>query len=494
MRLADYIASLIVTQGAGAGQPFRVLPWQARFLRGFTRTDGDCALSIARGAGKTTFTAAIATAAIDGPLAQPRAEAVIVASSFSQARIGFEHVLAFLAARGHDLDDRKRWRRQDSQNSATIEDRRTGSRVRCVGSDPARAHGLAPVLVLADEPSQWPSTTSERMRVALSTSMGKVEDSRLIALGTRPADPAHWFVTMLAGGCDYAQSHHARESDPPFRYRTWLRANPSLPIMPALERRIRQEAADARRDPSLLAGFLALRLNRGIDDTLQDTLLDASVWRDAEGDVEPRGPYVLGVDLGGSASMSAAAGYWPAGGRVAALGCFPQQPDLATRGLRDGCGRAYLDMHRRDELILRGGRVADVPGLLREVLARWGRPACIACDRWRINELRDALDAAGVPRVPLIERGQGFKDGGEDTADFRTATLGGRVRPVPSLLLRSAMAAARVTMDAAGNAKIIKTRSRARIDAASAAVLAVAVGERRARTSPRRPLRSAVVG
>ena len=34
----------------------------------------------------------------------------------------------------------------------------TGARVRCIGSDPRRAHGLAPVLVLADEPAQWPES------------------------------------------------------------------------------------------------------------------------------------------------------------------------------------------------------------------------------------------------------------------------------------------------------------------------------------------------
>ena len=370
--------------------------------------------------------------------------------------------------------------------------------MRCIGSDPSGAHGLAPVLVVGDEPAQWPGTTSEKMLAALRTSMGKIDGARLIALGTRPADSSHWFQGMLDGGCSYAQSHAARETDPPFHRRTWLRANPSLPIMPALEKRIRQEAADARRDPSLLAGFLALRLNGGVDDTLQATLLDAGTWERCEGKAERRGPFVLGVDLGGSASMSAAAAYWPASGRLEAFGVFPREPDLRERGLRDGCGRLYMDMFRREELILAGGRVADVAGLLGEVVKRWGAPAAIACDRWRVNELRDALDAARFPRCPLIERGQGFKDGGEDVNDFRTATLRGRVAPERSLLIRSAMGEARVAMDAAGNAKLMKfgagKRSRGRDDAAAAAVLAIAVGERRARTTPRRRMRSAVVG
>ena len=347
MKLAAYIADLTGTQGAGAGEPFRVLPWQRRFLRGFARTDGDVALSIGRGNGKTTLIAGIASATLDGPLIQRRAETVIVASSFTQGRVAYEHVLAFLREREHDLDDRKVWRLQDSQNAATVEHRPTGARVRCIGSDPARAHGLAPVLVIADEPAQWPGPTSERMRAALVTSMGKIDGSRFIALGTRPADAAHWFQGMLDGGASYAQSHHAREDDPPFRMATWRKANPSLPIMPALEKRIRQESADARRDPSLLAGFKALRLNLGIDDTLQATLLDAGTWQRVEGEAEPRGAYVLGIDLGGSASMSAAAAYWWQSGRLECFGVFPCEPDLRVRGLQDGCGRLYMDMLRR---------------------------------------------------------------------------------------------------------------------------------------------------
>ena len=218
--LADYIGTLTVTQGAGAGGPFPVLPWQRRFLARAWAVDGDCALSIPRGNGKRTLVAAVACAAVDGPLRRPRAEVVCAASSFMQGRIIFEHVCAFLRERGHDLTDRKRWRVQDSQNVATVEDRATGARVRCIGSDPKRAHGLAPLLVLADEPAQWEPTKSEAMRAALVTAMGKIEGSRMIALGTRPADDSHWFAKMLDGGADYAQCHAAADDDPPFRMRT----------------------------------------------------------------------------------------------------------------------------------------------------------------------------------------------------------------------------------------------------------------------------------
>ena len=70
-----------------------MLPWQRRFVRSaFTAGVQSAALSVARGNGKTSLLSAIACATLDGPLMVPRGETVIVASSFEQARIAFEHV------------------------------------------------------------------------------------------------------------------------------------------------------------------------------------------------------------------------------------------------------------------------------------------------------------------------------------------------------------------------------------------------------------------
>ena len=481
-RLTDYLSGLAVTQGRRAGEPFRVLPWQRRFLRGaFADRCQSAALSVARGNGKTALLAGVAAAGLDGPLAEPRAETVIVASSFAQARIAFDHVAAFL---GDKLKDRRTWRVQDTMQTAMIEHRETGARVRALGSDPRRAHGLAPVLALLDEPAQWPDSTGERMVAAIRTAAGKQPHFRMVALGTRPASDEHWFSKMLNGASDYAQSHHADPEDPKFTKRTWARANPSMSHMPDLEAAIRGEAKHAKRDPSLLPEFDALRLNLGTHDAMTAGLLEAGTWTRIEGTAAPRGPCVWGLDLGTSAAQSAIAAYWPETGTLAVVAAFPAQPNLAERGLRDGVGSLYLDMQGRGELIQTGGNAVDLPALIREALARFGPPAALAADRWREAELRDALTAAGVPPAALLIRGQGFRDGGEDVRDFRRACLEGRVVPPVSLLLRYAMGEARVTTDLAGNSKLAKgaeggRRMRARDDAAAAAILAVAAGYRK---------------
>ena len=157
------------------GRPFELLAWERRFVDGAFGVAGDAALSVGRGNGKTALVAALACAVLDpdGPLHAKRAEVVCCASSFSQGKLVFEDVTAFLDRLGHDLTDRRVWRRQDSQNAATIEYKPTGARVRCIGSDPKRAHGLRPTLALLDEPAQWEGSRRDAMFAAMRTGLGK---------------------------------------------------------------------------------------------------------------------------------------------------------------------------------------------------------------------------------------------------------------------------------------------------------------------------------
>ena len=146
----------------------------------------------------------------------------------NKARVIFEDVLAFMRQR-YDLSVRDFWRVQDSSNRAIIEFRPTGARVRCIGSDPSKAHGLRPATYrLLDEGAQWDNAKSDRMLSAVRTGMGKVPNSKMIALGTRPASNEHWFAAMLDGTADYAQCHATESGDNPFLRSTWAKANPSL--------------------------------------------------------------------------------------------------------------------------------------------------------------------------------------------------------------------------------------------------------------------------
>ena len=488
--LERYLEGLTITQGPMAGEPLRLMPWQRRLLRLFD-VPGDFGLSIPRAAAKTTTLSAIACAAIDkdGPLMQSRGEVIVAASSFSQAKISFEHVRAFLMSKyGGKLDSRD-WRVLDTSQLASIENRSTGSRVRCIGSDPARAHGLAPALVLADEGAMWDANKAGRMVAALRTAQGKMLNSRFVAIGTMPDSTDHWFSQMLRNETSIVYA--AGADDDVMKVSTWHRANPSLRFMPTLMSSYKRAAKRAERDPQEMAAFKAYLLNQEVADTVEAVVIDPAIYAEMEtNDYEHIGPYVLGLDVAKGSAQSAAACYYKASGFTDGFVVFPRNPSLAARGIHDGCGDLYLRLAESNDLLVAGDRVADVPFLLGEALRRWGVPTVIVSDTQRSKEVMEYLDAVKFPLAQYVLRRNGAVEGSEDLRAFRDEILDGRLHPRKSLLLRNGFAGARTHSDHNGNVKHGKgseggRRQRFRDDIVSAIILAVAQGSRMPAEKPR---------
>ena len=483
--LEAYVGALTISQGQGVGEPFKLLAWERDFIRGaFHPSVQVAALSVGRGNGKTCVAAALAAAALDGPLAVPRGQTIVAASSLNQSRILNDHVRAFLEATHGPLTRANGWRAVNSPNMVSITRLETGAEMRAIAADPARAHGLAPSLILADEPAQWPRSFGPRLWAALQTGLGKQPDSRAILLGTRPVTGAgHFFEALLEDGCDYVQVHAASPQSDPLDPVAWGLANPSLRAFPSLARTIAREAKRAAKSPESLASFRALRLNAGVPDVAKAELVTAAAFSACLGDAAMDAPRSWGVDLASGGAMSAVASFSLATGALDVLAAFPSVPDLAERGRKDGVGDLYQRMHERGELLVHPGHVVRVDDLLRQAARRFGAPAMVSADYHRRAELRDALDGSGIPPVKLELRRGGFGDGAEDLSRFRRAVLDRRVVARPSLLLAQAVGEARAVVNASGMSKLAKSsqggrRHLARDDAAAAAVGAVAIGER----------------
>ena len=190
--LAGWCSSLVTTQGEGVGDPLTLWPWEVDVLRRIEALPGgELALTVAAGAGKTTLAAAVCAAAVAGPLAQPRGTVIGVAGSFTQASILGDHVIAFL--KPVTDSDPDRWRVLRSESAALVEDRETGAQFRAREASARTLHGSAPSLIVADEPAQWQATQAAAIYSAIRSRLGKLPGSRLFAIGTRSADPAHWF-------------------------------------------------------------------------------------------------------------------------------------------------------------------------------------------------------------------------------------------------------------------------------------------------------------
>ena len=263
-----------VGDGDLIGEPFKVLPYQKRFLTGAFRSGiMRSGLTLGRAGGKSGLASALALDAIRpaGVLHREGGETVIVASAFPQAKIVFEAVKTSLELMGEDGE----YRILDQQNMAMIQHRQTKARLRVAGSDNRRAHGWRFNLAICDEPSQW-GPKGESLAAAIRTGLGKRKDARVIYIGTRPASDAHFFARLLAEDDPsvFALTYAADDDDDPFKERTWHRANPAMKYgMPNIAV-IRAEARMARRDPAELATFRSLRLNQGTSDVESQHLID----------------------------------------------------------------------------------------------------------------------------------------------------------------------------------------------------------------------------
>ena len=487
-----FLPSTLVNYVGRVLRAFSVQPWERDFMNRFEASSRDAAISVPRGSGKTKLAAAIGCAVVDPRSAFHGGEVVSCASSFAQARTVFEDALDLLGpviAKG-GTGKGGAWRIQDSVKHCELQHRQSKARLRCVGADPAGLHGLRPRLVVADELAVWSSTKIDRALAALRTGLGKVPNSRMLAIGTRPATEDHPFAKMLSDPEVLSIVYAAAADDDPLAWSTVVKANPSLRVMPALRKELRKEMRLAALDPAALASWQALRLNMGVEDCEQtNILITADTWKSIEGDVPASGRCTWGIDTAEGTAMCGLAAYWPDTGRLDAIAVFPSHPSLKERGLADGVGRLYTDCASRGELLTLGRMAPDMTALCAEGLARFGRPVRVVADRERLRTLKDALHAT-VPTVPLVARGMGFRDGSEHVRVFRRGVLEGVVRPVTSLLLRAACASARIVYDVAGSGKLAKgsesgRRARHRDDAIAAAILAVWAGIGSPLSSPR---------
>ena len=185
-RLIDSLEACPVGDGDLRGELFRVLPYQRRFLRGaFAAGVQRAGLSLARGGGKTGLASALCLDAIRpaGILHREGFECILIASSFAQARLGFEAVLTSLDLMGELAPVPGEGSTEPSGHTAP------GERRSAAGWwDQTRnaLMGWRVNLVIGDEPSQW-GPSGELLAAAIRTALGKRKGARALFLGTRPA-------------------------------------------------------------------------------------------------------------------------------------------------------------------------------------------------------------------------------------------------------------------------------------------------------------------
>ena len=481
----SFLESLRVPEGPNAGKLIKLAPFQRSFVEG-SLADGITAavLSIGRGNAKTALSAGIALGALIGAWdPQPRREILIAARTRDQAKIAWNFVSGFAQFLPLHIRSRLLFRRAPRLE---IEYEGDGGNhvLRALAADGKSALGSAPTMALLDERGHWALDKGDELEAALMSGLGK-RGGRALIISTSAQDDTHpfsrWIDDPLPG--TYVQEHRPPPGLPADDRASLLIANPGAQhgIGAGIDWLEDQGRRAIQRGGNSLTTFRLYNRNERVSGETRDLLVTVDEWLACEvSELPPReGSVVIGIDLGGSASMTAAAFYWPDTGRLECLGTFPASPSLLDRGQADGVAGRYVEMQDRGELSVLGDKTVPVAPWLSSVVKHiQGSPiAALTMDRFKQSELGEALDRAGI-RAPMAWRGQGFRDGGEDCERFRRAVFDGKVKAKPSLLLRSAFADAVCLRDPANNLKLAKARSTGRIDAAAASVLAVAEGAR----------------
>lgn len=476
--------SLKISVGPGAGKPMKLAPFQEQYIRGALAEDtAVAALCIARGGGKSAVTSGLALGGLLGVWdRQPRREIIVAARTRDQGRIIWDFVAGFIETLPVELQRHFIFRRAP-RLEIEYEGDGGGHMLRVIAADGKSALGGAPTMAIMDERGNWEERGDE-VEHAIMTGLGK-RDGRAFLLSTSAPDDTHAFSQWLdePPPNTYVQEHRPPPGLPADDEESLLIANPgaSHGIGSSIERLKRDAIRAIARGGSTLSSFRNLNRNERVSGESRDLLVTLDEWLACETDQLPprQGGVVIGIDLGGSASMTAAAYYWPETGRLECRGTFPSQPSLLDRGQSDGVAGRYVEMQDRGELSVLGDKTVPVAPWLTQVVRHVDdQPiSAITMDRYKQAELGEAITRAGI-RAPLVWRGQGFRDGGEDAERLRRAVFDGQVKVAPSMLLRSAFADTVCLRDPANNIKIAKARSTGRIDAAAATVLAVAQGAR----------------
>ena len=451
---------------------FPLAPFQKRFVArvlspGITRA----ALSLPRGNGKSWLAGYLASEALrpGGALFRAGDENVLLSGSFDQARYCYRFARGLLGESGYAY--------QDNKQQMGIHHLATGTRLLVKSSRARGAFGIVGArLVIADEPGAWDSVGGELMADALDTALGKPGSDLIVTyIGTLAPSASGWWADLVTKGSEGSTYVQALRGDPE-KWDRWSeirRCNPLMAAFASSRQTLREERDAARKDTRLKARFLSYRLNCPTADEVK-VLLTVDEWKNVLSRAVPerRGRPVVGVDCGAGRAWSAGAAFWP-NGRVEALAIAPGTPSIADQEKRDLIARGtYQSLAASGVLTVDGDRrVPRVSALIDRVLA-W-QPSVIACDRFRLSELQDAVRG----RVPVVPRIQRWSESSEDVRACRRVALDGPLAVAAESrgLLSASLAVAKVESDTSGNVRLTKrgTNNQARDDVAAALVLAV---------------------
>ena len=468
--LADWARStLIVPPGhPNAGDRLELPPYLVAFFKDALAEGCTESLNcVARKNGKSAAVAVLVLGYLVGPLRRKGWRCALASLSREKAAEIKMQIESIATASG--LEGVEFWRRSSPAITAA------GGAVDILASDSNSGAALGVDLAVCDEIGLMHEKS--RAFVASLRSSVSARGGRFMSLSVHGDGPFVPEILSRRGAAGLAvHLHQAPEGcalDDPKAHKL---ANPGLGLIKQ-HSYMKSEAARCLATPSDQASFLALDLNRP-GSPARELVCSPADW---DACVTPPaklparlGPCFVGLDAGGSSSMTCAAAWFPASKRLELYSAFPATPDLETRGQGDGCGSIYKEAWERSELMTYSGRCTPVGDFVRHVAASLAGCEVVgaASDRYRRAEVLQVLESEEI-EWPWSWRGMGAgMTGSADVRSFQKAILRGEILTVPSLLMPLALKSTILRRDANGNPALERGNT-GRIDVLAATVLAV---------------------
>jgi phage terminase large subunit-like protein len=491
-RIIRFIETLIVPSGKGKGKPFKLRPFQKKFIRdvyGPLGKDGlrivlRGILSIGRKNGKTMLLACLILAHLVGPEATNNGEIFSVANSREQAAKVYKYAAQIVRA---DPELMSVIKVIDSTKSMVCF--QNGTVYRAIAAEVTTSLGENPTFIIYDELAQ---AKNRELYDSMDTSMGaRMESGEVgeqplfISISTQSHDPNHLLSQLIDDGLSskdpttvcHLYEVPIEEENIFDSQRVWRKANPALADFRSLKE-MKTAAQRAKRMPSFETKFRNFYLNQRVD--ASSPLIPRAEWAGCkcEYEIEKGSKIYLGLDLSGKNDLSSLVGVSD-GEESKVLSWFWKPEDLIKE-------HSKRDRVPYDEWV-NLGFIETTPGkvIQYEFIAEQIREIDhdydiigIAFDRWHIQYLLNAMENLGVEAfveskddtlksgIKMVNWGQGWKDMSPSIMALETNILSRKLMHDGNPVLTWNISNAISESDKAGNRKMDKSKSRFRIDGA----------------------------
>lgn len=474
-RVIAFCEFLPITSGIHAGRKLVLRPWQKDIINAIYATDENglrmvrtALVSLPRKQGKTALASALALCHLLGPEAEQRGQVFSAASDRDQASLVYNELEAVILSvpefecRCHIQSFRR-----------TITDTVTGTVYKAMTADARKSMGLSVSFAVGDEVAQW---ASRDLWDGLTTGGGARKEPLVLAISTQSADPNHLMSelvdyalkiqdgTLPADPAFYGCVYAAPDNCDPWDEKTWFACNPALNDFRSLEE-MQIFAEQAKKIPAKESVFKNLYLNMRVDAAakwISSSDFDACVQ--PMPDLSGRECYA-GLDLSSTQDLSALS--------LCFIPIKENEPyytmhyswcpkdSIKTRSKAD---RVPYDLWaKQGHIESTPGSVVDYSYIIKRIsaIAKQYDLKAISFDRWGSTKLVSDLTDIGLT---MLEFGQGFASMSPPSKELEKLVLSRMVAFPDNPVLAWCFSNVIAEIDAAGNIKPSKKKSKEKID------------------------------